>query len=113
MKRAARSAAEPDEGRMRAYLLGGLSERERTEMDCELLTDDDLFEAVSALEHDLLADYAAGELTAAEAAVVKRWLAASQDVRDRLALIKALAAKGAALRAAAASKPAKRSKRAS
>lgn len=96
MKRPAQRSVEPDEARLRAYLLGGLSERQRSQIDRQLLADDALFEAVAALELDLLADYAAGELTKAEAAVVERWLKASKEVRERLALVKALAEQGQA-----------------
>lgn len=42
------------------------------------------------MSSSLLGDYAAGELTAPEAAVVRGWLAASAAVRERLAVIWAL-----------------------
>ena len=59
-------------------------------MDRRLLEDDDFFELALALESDLLADYAASELSASEAAVVRGWLVSSAEVRARLAVIREL-----------------------
>jgi hypothetical protein len=56
---------------LRSYLLRTLAEDQREAVDRRLLEDDGFFELALALESDLLADYAAGELTASEAAVVR------------------------------------------
>lgn len=76
---------------LRAYLLRALPEAERNSVELRLFADDAFFEAACALEGDLLADYAAGELSQKEAAVVRDWLAASAEARERLGLIQALA----------------------
>jgi len=46
------------------------------------------FELALAFESDLLDDYAAGELTASEAPVVRGWLVSSAEVRARFRLVK-------------------------
>ena len=75
---------------LRSYLVGILPDEERAGIELRLLAEDSLFEAAAALEGDLLADYAADELSPPEAQVVRRWLAVSADVRQRFELIQAL-----------------------
>ena len=76
---------------LRAYLLRALPEAERSSVELRLFADDAFFEAACAMEGDLLADYAAGELSQTEAAVVRGWLTASAEARERLSLVRALA----------------------
>lgn len=94
MRRGPGGEADPglDEALLRAYLLGTLEDPRRTEVEIRLLADGYFFEAAQALEGDLLADYAAGRLAAAEAQAVRRWLAVSAETRQRFELIQALAA---------------------
>ena len=65
---------EPEEALLRSFLLKTLAEDQQ------------------AVVSGLLADYAAGQLSAAEAAVVRGWLASSPTVRARLAVIRELQA---------------------
>ena len=80
-----------DDALLRSFLLRTLSGAERRAVERRLLADDAFFEAARALEGDLLADYAAGELTCREEAVVRSWLAGSAQARARLGLIRSLA----------------------
>ena len=57
-------------------------------MDRRLLEDAHTFELALAVKGDLLADYAVGELSASEAAVVRGWLVSSAEVRARFRLVK-------------------------
>lgn len=79
-----------DDALLRSFLLDKLSGAERRAVEQRLLADHSFFEAACALEGDLLADYAAGELTRQEEAVVRSWLAGSAQARARLGLIRAL-----------------------
>jgi hypothetical protein len=85
------SALERDDALLRAYLLRTLPADRYQAIDLRLLIDDDFFEAACAMEANLLADYAVGDLSPADASVVRGWLAASTEVRKRLALIRELA----------------------
>ncbi len=76
----------PDDQLLRSYLLGELSEEEAERIDEALLEDDESFLLCEAIEADLLAALARGELTPTEKEAVLARLAASARGRQRLAL---------------------------
>lgn len=81
----------PQDGELlRSYLLGEIPEREADLLERRLLEDDDLFELCEAIEADLLAACARGELASAERERVLRRLAASPQGRERFAQARAL-----------------------
>lgn len=79
-----------DEELVRSYLLGELQEEEAERAEGRLLAEDELFELAEAVEGDLLAAAARGELTPAEKEKVERRLAASPAGRERQALARLL-----------------------
>ncbi len=79
-----------DDELLRGYLLGDLPEEEAEGVERRLLAEDDLFELSEAVEADLLAACARGELRAEEKERVLRRLASSPSGRERLALARAL-----------------------
>jgi hypothetical protein len=79
-----------DDELLRGYLLGELPEEDAERLEGRLLAEDDLFELSEAVEADLLAACARGELSAAEKERVLRRLASSPSGRERLALARAL-----------------------
>jgi hypothetical protein len=78
-----------DDDLLRRYLLGGLDEEQAETLERRLLMDGDLFELAEAVEGDLFAAVARGELTPAERVQVRR-LGASPEGRARLALARDL-----------------------
>lgn len=79
-----------EDGLLRKYLLGELSEEEADEIERRLLIDDELFVLAEAVEADLLAAGARGELAPAERERVLKRLASSPQGRERLALARVL-----------------------
>lgn len=79
-----------DDDLLQRYLLGGLDEEQAETLERRLLADGDLFELAEAVEGDLFAAVARGELTPAERGQVRRRLAASPQGRARLALARDL-----------------------
>ena len=79
-----------DDALLRSYLLGKLPEGKTDRLECRLMQDDKLFELCEAVEADLMAAYARGELSATEGERVLGRLAASRRGRERLALARAL-----------------------
>jgi hypothetical protein len=79
-----------DDELLRSYLLGELAEEEVDRLERRLLEDDELFKLGEAMEADLLAAYARGELAAAEGERVLPRLASSAAGRARLALARSL-----------------------
>lgn len=79
-----------DEDLLQRYLLGGLDKEQAENLERRLLEEDGLFELAEAVEGDLFAAVARGELTPAERAHVRRRLAASPEGRARLALARDL-----------------------
>src|SRR5436309_5437025 len=79
-----------DDELLRGYLLGELPEEQAEGLERRLLAEDDLFELSEAVEADLLAACARGELSAEERERVLRRLASSPSGRERLALARAL-----------------------
>jgi hypothetical protein len=75
---------------LRRYLLEELPQEEADELDRRLLVDDELFVLAEAVEADLLAAAARGELAPAERERVLKRLASSPQGRERLALAWAL-----------------------
>jgi len=75
---------------LRSYLLGGLSEEETERLEHGMFEDDNLFDLCEAVEADLLAAYARGELTATDAERVQRRLVSYPGGRKRLALARSL-----------------------
>ena len=79
-----------DDELLRSYLLGGLPEEEADLLEQRLLAEDELFELSEAVEADLLAACARGELAPAERERVQQRLASSPRGQERLALAHAL-----------------------
>jgi len=79
-----------DDELLRSYLLGALPEEEADRLEQRLLAEDELFELSEAVEADLLAACARGELAPAERERVQQRLASSPRGRERLALAHAL-----------------------
>ncbi len=79
-----------DDELLRSYLLGELHEEEADRLERRLLAEDELFELSEAVEADLLAACARGELPPAERERVLRRLASSPQGRERLALARSL-----------------------
>lgn len=79
-----------EDGLLRKYLLGELSQEEADEIERRLISDDELFVLAEAVEADLLAASARGELAPAERERVLKRLASSPQGRERLALARAL-----------------------
>jgi hypothetical protein len=79
-----------DDELLRSYLLGELPEQEADLLERRLLAEDELFELSEAVEADLLAACARGELAPAERERVQQRLASSPRGRERLALAHAL-----------------------
>jgi hypothetical protein len=80
-----------DDELLQRHLLGELPDDETVRLEERLLLDDDLFELAEAVEADLLADAAAGELAAAERDALAP-LAAGARGRRTLALARDLGA---------------------
>lgn len=89
-----RSREMNDEDLLQRYLLGGLDEEQAENLERRLLVDGDLFELAEAVEGDLFAAMARGELTPAERVHVRRRLAASPEGRTRMALAQELTSIG-------------------
>jgi len=85
-----RSHEMKDDEILRQYLLGTLDEEQVDEIERRLLADGDLFELAEAVEGDLMAATARGELSLEERNRVRRRLASSPEGRARLALIRGL-----------------------
>jgi hypothetical protein len=81
-----------DDELLRRYLLGELPEAEVERLEPRLLADDALFELAEAVEADLLAACARGELAPEERERVLLRLASSPQGRERLALAQGLTA---------------------
>lgn len=100
-----------DESLVRKYLLGQLAEGDRERLEERLLTDDDFYETVTALEDrvedELIDQYLDGELTGDGRAHFERLLLYTPERADKLRLIKdlkALAVPAVALDAGAATR---------
>ncbi len=76
-----------DEQQRRRYLLGDLSEAQRTSVEEEYFTDDDAFERLLAAEHDLVDDYVRGTLPPTERERAEEWV--GKD-KAKVAVAKAL-----------------------
>ena len=79
-----------DDMLLRSYLLGELREEEADRLERRLLQEDELFELAEAVEADLLAAAARGDLAPAERERVLQRLASSPQGRERLALARSL-----------------------
>lgn len=74
----------------RAYLLGELSDEGEEAIEQALLVDRDLLDLVHEVEHDLVDDYVAGSLAAADRDRFERYYLASAAHRSRVAVARAL-----------------------
>jgi hypothetical protein len=79
-----------DDELLRSYLLGELPDEEEDRLERRLLAEDELFELSEAIEAELLAASARGELAPAERERVQQRLASSPRGRERLALARSL-----------------------
>ena len=81
---------EPAPGELRRLLLHRLTQQEAERLEELLLLRDDVADQLREAEHDLLDDYAAGRLGAAERADVEKYLLATEADRMRLRVARAL-----------------------
>lgn len=81
---------DPDGDRLRAYLLGGLSEQERHDLESRYIADDEQFAVLQEAQYDLIDAYVRGELGPAEGRQVEERLLASAEGRRRERLARAL-----------------------
>jgi len=84
------SDALDDSDLLRRYLLGKLDEAEADTVERRLLMDDELFELAQAVEDDLLAAAARGDLSAEDRRTILHRLAASPRGQARLAVAEGL-----------------------
>lgn len=73
-----------------AYLLGELPEEEQIEFEQSFLADEDQFELLRAVEHDLMCDYVRGKLPTERKARFERLFLKIPERREHLHLIKSL-----------------------
>jgi hypothetical protein len=81
----------PENHVLRDFLLHRLGEADAHALEERLMTEDGFLEALQDAEHDLLDDYAAGQLTGEDRAAVERYLLATPEARQRLEMGRALA----------------------
>src|SRR5258706_11795885 len=74
------------------YLLGLLSDEERSAVQERLFQDEDYFDRIRAIEYELLDSYSRGEMPAPERALLENSLLASAEGRRKLDYARALAA---------------------
>src|SRR6185295_9519782 len=75
----------------RDFLLHRLGEADAHALEERLMTEDGFLEALQDAEHDLLDDYAAGQLNDEDRAATERHLLATPEARQRLEMGRALA----------------------
>jgi hypothetical protein len=79
-----------DEQRMRAYLLGGLTDEERAEVEARFFAEDEYFDGLLDVQYDLIDEYARGTLTPAERAQVEARLLSDTEGGRHLVVAEAL-----------------------
>jgi hypothetical protein len=79
----------PDQIMMRRYVLGNVTEEERSALELRLMNDNELYDELSMVEDDLIDDFLAGELTADELEMFESYFLASPDHRGKLRFAKA------------------------
>src|SRR5437867_9492885 len=72
------------EKKLMHYLLGGLSEAERAELEDLYLVDQDFFDRLLAAEDDLIDDYSQGRLSKKESRLFEENFLTSPERRDRV-----------------------------
>src|SRR5688572_8598526 len=99
-----------DEGHLRKYLLGELSEAEQHALEERLLTKNELFELLTVVEDELIEDYVDGTLSRAERSRVDKLFLSAPERRRKMSFAMALRRYVAAEAAAepAAPRPASR-----
>src|SRR5258708_33591491 len=81
-----------DDDAIARYLLGLLSDEERSAVQERLFQDEDYFDRIRAIEYELLDSYSRGEMPASERALLENSLLASAERRRKLDLARGLAA---------------------
>src|SRR5260370_24423250 len=81
-----------DDDAIAQYLLGLLSDEERSAVQERLFQDEDYFDRIRAIEYELLDAYSRGEMPASERALLESTLLASAEGRRKLDFARALAA---------------------
>jgi hypothetical protein len=79
-----------DDLRMRTYLLGGLSDAERREMEERFFQDEDYYDHLLEVQYDLIDAYSRGSLTPDERLQVERRLLAGRDGSHRARVARGL-----------------------
>jgi hypothetical protein len=72
------------------YLLGEMTEEEKTRLERDVLRDEGAFEEVAAAEDELIDDYLSGSLSAEERDRFEKLYAVSPERRERVAFARAL-----------------------
>lgn len=75
-----------DESLIRRYLLGGLMEDERQEVEKRLMTDNDFFDRTLLVEDDLIDQYARDELSERDRKLFEQTILSTPDGRERVML---------------------------
>jgi hypothetical protein len=78
------------EKKLMHYLLGELSQDERTELEDRYLSDQDFFDRLLAAEDDLIDEYVQGKLSRQESQLFERNFLTSRERQDRLSSARAL-----------------------
>src|SRR5258707_4371369 len=81
-----------DDDAIARYLLGLLSDEERSAVQERLFQDEDYFDRIRAIEYELLDAYSRGEMPASERALLESSLLASVEGRRKLDFARGLAA---------------------
>ncbi len=80
-----------DDDAIAQYLLGLLSDEERSAVQERLFQDEDYFDRIRAIEYELLDSYSRGEMPASERALLESTLLASAEGRRKLDFARGLA----------------------
>jgi anti-sigma factor RsiW len=87
----------PTEQLITDYLLGEVSEQQRTEIEERFFANDDFFERVQAAEDDLIDEYVNGELTERERLLFEKNFAITPQRKQRIEFSRSLMQRGGAL----------------
>ena len=79
-----------EQGRIREYLLGRLTDEEEEKVEARLMVDDDLFEELEISKGELLEEYCAGELSQTDRRALEAGYLASPEGRQRYTFSRAL-----------------------
>src|SRR5258708_18215751 len=81
-----------DDDAISRYLFGLSSDEERSAVQERLFQDEDYFDRIRAIEHELLDSYSRGEMPASERALLESSLLSSAEGRRKIDFARGLAA---------------------